>query len=154
MRTKPPGFGLRTDQLQYVQLILLAVMVGILGALGNFAFRALISFFMWLFQGVEWVALAAQLWGYRREVVPIVLISGGILLILLDRIFPEDVLGYGFPHFLEQINLGNARIKRRWMFIKALGAAVSLGCGASVGREGPIAQIGGAIGPRSRGSGT
>ena len=29
---------------------------------------------------------------------------------------------------------------------KALGAALSLGAGASVGREGPIAQIGGAIG--------
>ena len=44
------------------------------------------------------------------------------------------------------VNLGNARIKRRWIVLKALGAALSLGAGASVGREGPIAQIGGAIG--------
>ena len=60
--------------------------------------------------------------------------------------FPGDVLGYGFPNFLEMVNLGNARIKRRWIVVKAVGAALSLGAGASVGREGPIAQIGGAIG--------
>jgi chloride channel protein, CIC family len=56
------------------------------------------------------------------------------------------VLGYGFPNFLEMVNLGSARIRRRWIFVKAAGAALSLGAGASVGREGPIAQIGGAIG--------
>ena len=67
-------------------------------------------------------------------------------MILLDRLFPGDVLGYGFPNFLEMVNLGSARIKRRWILLKAVGAALSLGCGVSVGREGPIAQIGGAIG--------
>jgi CIC family chloride channel protein len=143
---RAPGFGLRTDQLEYVQLILLSVMVGVLGALGNFGFRALIEFFTWLFQQVQWDALGIERGGNFRVLIPLVLMSGGILIMLLDRVFPEDVLGYGFPQFLEQINLGNPRIKRRWMFVKALGASLSLGCGASVGREGPIAQIGGAIG--------
>ena len=68
------------------------------------------------------------------------------MILVLDRFFPGDMLGYGFPNFLEKVNLGNARIKRRWIVLKALGAALSLGSGASVGREGPIAQIGGAIG--------
>ena len=72
--------------------------------------------------------------------------SGGVAILLLDRIFPGDVLGYGFPNFLEMVNLGTARLKRRWIFVKAAGAAISLGAGASVGREGPIAQVGGAIG--------
>ena len=67
-------------------------------------------------------------------------------MVLLDYFFPGEVLGYGFPNFLEMVNLGNARIHRAWIFVKAMGAALSLGCGASVGREGPIAQIGGAIG--------
>ena len=75
-----------------------------------------------------------------------ILLSGGVAILLLDRIFPGDVLGYGFPNFLEMVNLGTARIKRRWIFVKAAGAAISLGAGASVGREGPIAQVGGAIG--------
>jgi CIC family chloride channel protein len=143
---RAPGFGLRTDQREYVQLILLSVMVGVLGALGNFGFRALIEFFTWLFQQVLWTALGIERGGYFRLLIPLVLMSGGFLIMLVDRVFPEDVLGYGFPQFLEQINLGNPRIKRRWMFVKAIGASLSLGCGASVGREGPIAQIGGAIG--------
>jgi chloride channel protein, CIC family len=143
---RAPGFGLRTDQLEYVQLILLSVTVGVLGALGNFGFRALIEFFTWLFQQVLWTALGIERGGYFRLLIPLVLMSGGFLIMLVDRVFPEDVLGYGFPQFLEQINLGNPRIKRRWMFVKAIGASLSLGCGASVGREGPIAQIGGAIG--------
>ena len=143
---RAPGFGLRTDQLEYVRLILLSVIVGVLGALGNFGFRAVIEFFTWLFQQVEWTALGIERGGYYRVLIPLVLMSGGFLIMLVDRVFPEDVLGYGFPQFLEQINLGNPRIKRRWMFVKAIGASLSLGCGASVGREGPIAQIGGAIG--------
>lgn len=143
---RAPGFGLRTDQLEYVQLILLSVIVGVLGAFGNFGFRALIEFFTWLFQRVAWTALGIERGGFYRVLIPLILMSGGVLIMLVDRVFPEDVLGYGFPQFLEQINLGNPRIKRRWMFVKAIGASLSLGCGASVGREGPIAQIGGAIG--------
>jgi chloride channel protein, CIC family len=143
---RAPGFGLRADQLEYVQLILLSVIVGVLGALGNFGFRALIEFFTWLFQQVAWTALGIERGGYYQVLIPLILMSGGVFIMLLDRVFPEDVLGYGFPQFLEQINLGNPRIKRRWMFVKAIGASLSLGCGASVGREGPIAQIGGAIG--------
>ncbi len=143
---KSPDLGLRSDQFEYVELILLAVLVGVFGALGNLGFRALIGFFTWLFRHLEWNLLGIERGGLFRALTPIVLLSGGAAMILLDWLFPGDVLGYGFPNFLEQVNLGNARIKRRWIVLKGLGAAVSLGSGASVGREGPIAQIGGAIG--------
>lgn len=145
MRVLRP-LSLRTDEFNYTLQILLAALVGVLAALGNLGFRALIQFFTWLFQGLEWGALGIAHGGLRLGLVPVVLLSGGVGMILLDRLFPGDVLGYGFPNFLEMVNLGSARIKRRWIVLKALGAALSLGCGASVGREGPIAQIGGAIG--------
>jgi len=145
MRTIRP-LSLRTDEFNYTLQILLAAAVGVLAALGNLGFRALIQFFTWVFLGLEWTALGIDRGGWRLGLVPIVLLSGGAGMILLDRLFPGDVLGYGFPNFLEMVNLGSARIKRRWIVLKALGAALSLGCGASVGREGPIAQIGGAIG--------
>jgi chloride channel protein, CIC family len=141
-----PTLSLRVDQFEYVQLILLAVIVGILAALGNLGFRQLIEFFSLLFRAAEWNALGIEHGGWHRALIPLILLSGGIAILLLDRIFPEDVLGYGFPNFLEMVNLGTARLKRRWIFVKAAGAALSLGAGASVGREGPIAQVGGAIG--------
>ncbi len=141
-----PTLSLRVDQFEYVQLILLAVIVGVLAALGNLGFRKLIELFSWLFRVLEWNALAIALGGWHRALIPLILLSGGVAILLLDRIFPGDVLGYGFPNFLEMVNLGTARLKRRWIFVKAAGAALSLGAGASVGREGPIAQVGGAIG--------
>ena len=138
--------SLRTDEFNYTLQILLAAAVGVLAALGNLGFRVLIEFFTWVFLGLERGALEIERGGWQLGLVPVVLLSGAVGMILLNWLFPGDVLGYGFPNFLEMVNLGSARIKRRWIVLKALGAALSLGCGASVGREGPIAQIGGAIG--------
>lgn len=138
--------GLRADQFEYVQLILLAALVGVLSAFGHFVFNQLIDGFSFVFRHLEWNALRIEHGGLFLIFVPIILVSGGVGMLILAWFFPGDVLGYGFPNFLEQVNLGNALVKRRWIFLKALGAALSLGCGASVGREGPIAQIGGAIG--------
>jgi CIC family chloride channel protein len=145
-RVRDPSFGLRADQFEYVQLILLAMAVGALAALGNIGFRELIDFFSWVFRHLEWNLLGINRGGIFLILIPVILMSGGAGMLILNRIWPGDVLGYGFPRFLEQVNLGNARVKRRWIIVKALGASLSLGAGASVGREGPIAQIGGAIG--------
>jgi chloride channel protein, CIC family len=134
-----------SGQVEYVQIILLAAAVGVLAALGNVGFRALIRGFSWLFLTEEGGVLGVS-HGYGRLLLPLILVSGGGALLILNYFFPDDVLGYGFPGFLENVNLGAARLRRRWIVLKALGAALSLGCGASVGREGPIAQIGGAIG--------
>src|SRR5439155_292868 len=117
--------------------VTLAVVTGILGAVGNIVFRGAISGCKWLFQDQ-----AARLGGG----IPLALVAGGLVLLVLDRLFPGEVLGYGFPRFLEMLHLQGARVKRRWMVVKTLGSAVSLGAGAAVGREGPIAQIGGSIG--------
>ncbi len=140
------NLGLRSDQYNYVQMILLAAIVGMLAALGNLGFRQLIHWSQaaFLYLGLEVLQISRG--GIFRISVPLVLAAGAVGMLLLDRVFRGDVLGYGFPHFLEQVNLGNARIKRGWIFIKAAGAALSLGSGWSVGREGPIAQVGGAIG--------
>jgi CIC family chloride channel protein len=132
-------------QWEYLQLILLAVMVGLLAALGNLGFRELIDGVSRLFQTRAGGMLHVHS-GLGRLWLPLILVSGGCVLLILDYFYPGDVLGYGFPNFLETVNLGNARLRRRWIFLKGIGAALSLGCGASVGREGPIAQVGGAIG--------
>ncbi|MGH7917030.1 MAG: chloride channel protein, partial [Candidatus Binataceae bacterium] len=140
------SLAMRADEYEYLRLILMAVAVGVLAALGNLGFRELIAFFSWVFRTLEWNAIGIRTYSLSAIFIPVILVSGGVLLLILDFFFPADVLGYGFPNFLEMVNLGNARIKRSWIFLKAIGAAISLGCGASVGREGPIAQVGGAIG--------
>jgi CIC family chloride channel protein len=136
---------LAPSQFEYIEMILLAAAVGVLAALGNFGFRALIHGFSRLFLEREGGLLQVG-HGFTRILLPLILMSGGGVLLILNYFYPRDVLGYGFPAFLENVNLGNAKMRRRWIVLKALGPALSLGCGASVGREGPIAQIGGAVG--------
>jgi len=126
------------DERRYTGLVLLAALIGILGAAGNLVFRSVIDGARWLFQ-----AHTAAL-GHAGIVVS--LLGGGIVLLALDRLFPGEALGYGFPRFLEMLHLQGALVKRRWIVVKTLGAGISLGAGAAVGREGPIAQIGGSIG--------
>jgi chloride channel protein, CIC family len=129
---------IRQDERQHAKLVLIAASIGVLGAVGNLVFRTAIEGATWLFQG-----MAAP---FGRPGIPLPLLAGGLALLVLDRLFPDEVLGYGFPRFLEMLHLQDGRVKRRWMVVKTLGAAVSLGAGAAVGREGPIAQIGGSIG--------
>jgi CIC family chloride channel protein len=121
-----------------LRLLAAAVVIGVLGALGASAFREAIAGASWLFRG-----LLAPL---GRPALPLALLAGGVALLALDRVFPGEVLGYGFPAFLEMVHLRGARVKRRWVVVKTLASAVSLGAGAAVGREGPSAQIGGTIG--------
>lgn len=143
--TAGAGRRVNSAQREYVELILLAVAIGVLAAFGNLGLRSLIRLFSWVFLTQEGKLLGIGI-GWGRLLTPLVLMSGGGALLLLNHFYPGDVLGYGFPNFLETVNLGNARLRKRWIVLKAVGAALSLGCGASVGVEGPIAQIGGAIG--------
>ncbi len=126
-------------------LAAIAALIGVLGALGNLCFREAIAVSSTAF-GMLGDALTRTVPPLSGLTTPFVLASGGLALIVLARLFPDHTLGYGFPRFLEMVNLEGGRVKKRWMVVKTLGAAISLGCGASVGREGPIAQIGGSIG--------
>jgi CIC family chloride channel protein len=138
--------SLSAGQFEYLWLIVLATAVGITAALGNLGFQALIRLCGAIFLRREAHALGVQHGLPWSLLLPLVLVSGGVVLVILEWLFPGDVLGYGFSNFLRMVHFGGARIKRRWIFLKAAGSALSLGAGASVGREGPIAQIGGAIG--------
>jgi CIC family chloride channel protein len=130
-------FALRSDQFEYLELIVLAALIGFLAALGNLGFRELINFFTWLFRGIEWHALGIRPYWPYDLLIPLILLSGGVGILILEWLYPGEVMGYGFPKFLEMVNLGKARIKGNWIIVKSLGASLSLGSGA---------QIGGAIG--------
>src|SRR5579875_1357616 len=94
------------SQAEYLWLILIASLIGFLSALGNLMLRELIHFFTYIFQVLEGNALRIPRGMPYSMLIVVVLVSGGLLGIVLDIIFRGEILGYGFPKFLEMIHLG------------------------------------------------
>lgn len=78
--------------------------------------------------------------------IPLIPTCGMLLIVILDKRFPGEIKGYGLPRFLELVNIKGGYLRRRWITLKTLSSAITLGSGMSAGIEGPIAQIGGSIG--------
>ena len=128
-------------------LIILAVIIGLLGGLGNYAFRKTIEFIHWVvFEQSELLfGYSTEEWSVTRLVVVLCPAVGGLLVIPLWHWFGKDLKG-GFSAFLERVNLRGAKLQLRPIFTRGFGSAITIGTGGSAGQEGPIAMIGGAIG--------
>jgi hypothetical protein len=79
---------LRIDQYEYLELIALAAAVGVLAACGNLGFRSLIEFFSWLFRSLEWRALGIRQGTVTEFLIPVILLTGGAGILILDYFFP------------------------------------------------------------------
>lgn len=128
-------------------MAILAVAIGLLSGLCNYAFRKAIDFFHWLVieQGVEFFHISWDHWSSERWWVILFPIVGSLLMIPFWLWFSKD-LKFGFSSFLEQVNLRGAKIPGRTILTRGLASAITLGTGGSAGQEGPIAQMGGAVG--------
>ena len=128
-------------------LIILAVVIGLLGGLGNYAFRKTIEFVHWAVfeQSEQLFGYSLEEWSFARLAVLFCPVAGGLLVIPLWYWFGKDLKG-GFSAFLEKVNLRGAKLQLRPIFTRGFGSAITIGTGGSAGQEGPIAMIGGAIG--------
>jgi CIC family chloride channel protein len=84
--------------------------------------------------------------GLRLLLLPLIPMFGMVLLIPLSYFYPGEVNGYGFTKFLRKVNLQGGKIKFRTILLKTISTSLTIGTGGSAGVEGPIAQVGGAIG--------
>jgi chloride channel protein, CIC family len=81
-----------------------------------------------------------------RFFVLLVPVVGGLLYgPLIDR-FAREARGHGVPEVMYAVAQRGGRIPSRVAVIKSLASALCIGSGGSVGREGPIVQIGSALG--------
>jgi len=121
-----------------------AVVIGVAAGYGNIAFRYLIGFFQHLFYGTKEEFLLETL--NHSPLYKIILIPaiGGLIVGLTGVIF-KSAKGHGVPDVIKAIAL-NQRINPLVAVIKSFTSAVTLGSGGSAGREGPIIQIGAALG--------
>jgi len=120
-----------------------ALVIGGGGGFGAVGFRKLIDFINWIaVQG-----LAGSLSGHLGAAAIIVpLVVGGALVAALVSRFAPEAKGHGVPEVMAAVALYGGIIRPRVIFVKTLASAISIGVGGSCGREGPIVQIGSAIG--------
>jgi chloride channel protein, CIC family len=131
-------------------LLAVAVVVGAGSGLGAVAFRYLIYFFTWLATGhvqfgqqgrvpsthLAWLGLAFFV------VIPVI---GGLIYGPLIYRYAREARGHGVPEVMIAVAAEGGRIRPQVSVVKALASALCIGTGGSVGREGPIVQIGSAL---------
>jgi CIC family chloride channel protein len=139
VRESPPG------------LATIAVVIGIGSGLGAIAFREMILWFTVVFTGHTDFSSAGHashpvfpmLGPWFIVAVPVI---GGLLYgPLVDRL-AREARGHGVPEVMVAVAEKGGRIRPRVALVKSLASALCIGSGGSVGREGPIVQIGSALG--------
>lgn len=132
------------------QLSLLALGLGVVTGIGAVLFRDLIGFIHnLLFTGHLLVHYDANVftapapWGPLVILVPVL---GAIGVTFLVTNFAPEAKGHGVPEVMDAIYFKGGLIRPVVALVKSLASAIAIGSGSSVGREGPIIQIGSALG--------
>ncbi len=128
----------------------LAVVVGIFGGFGSIVFKAVIAlchnFFFYGELNLRFdpdVHMLPSPWGMGIILVPVV---GAVIVNWITNTLAPEARGHGVPEVMNAIYYRQGRIRPGLVVTKAIASAVSIGTGGSVGREGPIIQVGSAFG--------
>jgi chloride channel protein, CIC family len=131
-------------------LFLMAVMIGVVAGLGAVVFRGLIAFFHNLFFLGEFsltytstIHTPNSPWGPFIILVPVL---GAVCVAFLVQTFAPEAKGHGVPEVMDAVYYNKGIIRPIVALIKSLASALSIGSGGSIGREGPIIQIGASFG--------
>jgi CIC family chloride channel protein len=147
---KSPAVDNDIRRIGLVQLSVLALIVGIVTGFGAVGFRDLIGLIHnAFFLGQLAVRYDANVftppgpWGALVILVPVI---GGLGVTFLITKFAPEAKGHGVPEVMDAIYYKGGVIRPIVAVVKAFASAISIGSGAAVGREGPIIQIGSALG--------
>lgn len=119
--------------------VLIAVLVGLLSGLTAVSYIKLINVTEFVFEKISVIV------PYHLGNLFIPAFGGLLVGLWMYKVMPQ-AQGQGVPETLKAIALKKGKMDFRVIPGKMIGTALSLGSGASVGREGPIVQIGAALG--------
>ncbi len=124
-----------------VLLLTVSVLVGVSAGVSALLLIALIDA-IWRvsFQGLpQLFPLPRRFWYLLMPAI------GGLLVAPIVWKWAPEARGHGVPEILGALLTRGGRIRPLVALAKALGSAITIGTGGSVGREGPIAQIGASL---------
>ncbi len=130
---------------------MLALLVGVGAGGGAVAFRYMILGLTELFTGHRDYSAAGyagnpHLPGLGIWFVCLAPVLGGLIYGPLVSRFAPEARGHGVPEVMYAVNRLGGRMRPQVPVVKSLASAICIGSGGSVGREGPIVQIGSALG--------
>ena len=131
-------------------LFAVALVVGAGSGLGAVAFRYLIYFVTWLATshaqfGQQGRVGSAHFPGLGLGFFVVIPVIGGLIYGPLIYRYAREARGHGVPEVMIAVAEGGGRIRPQVAAVKSLASALTIGTGGSVGREGPIVQIGSAL---------
>ena len=123
-------------------LLIMAVVVGVTTGLAAVLFIRLIAFIQFFFFGgaEKIIPALGRLW---LILIPVL---GGLLVGPIITRFAVEAKGHGVPEVMQALILRGGRIRPRVALAKIISSALCIGTGGSAGREGPIVQVGSALG--------
>ena len=127
-------------------MIVIAMLVGILSGYGAIVFRYMIRLVQWAFfgsAGVNFLETVSAAPLYVKLLAPAL---GGLIIGPIIFFIAREARGPGVSETMEAVAIRGGRIRKRVSIVKILTSAICIGSGGSAGREGPIVQIGAAIG--------
>jgi CIC family chloride channel protein len=139
-----------SHRISLLMLCLLALVVGVVTGIGAVGFRELIGFVhnvlflgkpSFFYDSSQFTP--ASPWGPWVILVPVV---GCVGVTFIINNFAPEAKGHGVPEVMDSIYYQRGIIRPIVAVAKSLASALAIGSGASVGREGPIIQIGSALG--------
>ena len=131
--------------------LFLALLVGAGAGGGAIVFRWLIKSFTLILSGhADYSGLGhvanPHVPGLGRWFVILAPVVAGLVYGPLVHLFAREARGHGVPEVMFAVARRGGRIAPQVAGVKALASALCIGGGGSVGREGPIVQIGSALG--------
>ncbi len=130
---------------EHTFMIIVAIIIGVLAGFSAIGIRAMIKFFSDIsFPGTGNLLenIISTPW-YLIIIIPVV---GGLIVGPIIYYLAPEAKGHGVPEVMQAILLKGGQIRGRVAVVKAVASAISIGTGGSVGREGPIIQIGSSLG--------
>lgn len=127
---------------EQILLSTLAIAVGLLVGYGSILFRHLIEFFQLLFMGSGSENVGEIVAGLKWWHVCLMPVLGGLVVGPLVHFFFPGSRGHGVPEVMVAVALEGGRLNLRDGLGKMLASSISIGAGASVGREGPVIHLG------------
>src|SRR5579875_3126 len=131
-------------------LFTLAVIVGAGSGMGAVVFRYLIYLFTWLATGhgqfgQQGRVASSHLPFLGAGFFVLIPVVGGFVYGPVIYKWAREARGHGVPEVMIAVAEKGGRIRPQVSVVKAVASALCIGVGGSVGREGPIVQIGSAL---------